>query len=175
MPHVFEPAPSGRAKCRGCGRAIAKAELRFGERFPNPFAEGEMTLWFHVRCAALKRPEPFLEALPEADPRPDGAEALAAEAKLGAEHHRLPRLDGAEIDPSGRAKCRHCREAIAKGEWRFRLVFWEEGRFQPSGFVHATCAEAYFGTAEVIARAAHFTPLGGEDVAALRELGLGGT
>lgn len=174
MPHVFEPAPSGRAKCRGCGKAIAKDELRFGERLPNPFAEGEMTLWFHVRCAALKRPEPFLEALPEADPPPDGAEALAAEAKLGVEHHRLPRLDGAELDPSGRAKCRHCRQAIAKGEWRFRLVFWEEGRFQPSGFVHGACAKEYFGTTEVIARAAHFTPLAGEDVAALRGLGLSG-
>ena len=52
MPHVFEPAPTGRAKCRGCGRAIAKGELRFGERLPNPFAEGEMTLWFHPLCAA---------------------------------------------------------------------------------------------------------------------------
>lgn len=174
MAHVFETAPSGRAKCRGCGRAIAKGELRFGERLPNPFAEGEMTLWFHVRCGALKRPEPFLEALPEADPPVEDADELAAEANLGVEHRRLPRLDGAEIDPSGRAKCRHCREAIEKGSWRLRLVFWEEGRFQPSGFVHATCAEEYFGTTEVIARAEHFTPLSSDDVAALRALGLGG-
>ena len=46
MPHVFEPAPTGRAKCRGCGRPIAQGDLRFGERIPNPFAEGETTLWF---------------------------------------------------------------------------------------------------------------------------------
>jgi Poly(ADP-ribose) polymerase and DNA-Ligase Zn-finger region len=174
MPHVFEPAPSGRAKCRGCGQAIAKGELRFGERLPNPFAEGEMTHWFHVRCAALKRPEPFLEALPAADPAPGNAAALAAEARPGVEHRRLPRLDGAEVAPSGRARCRHCREVIDKGSWRLRLVFWEEGRFQPSGFVHATCAAEYLGTADVLDRIRHFTPLSEEDTTALRALGLGG-
>jgi hypothetical protein len=35
MPHLFEPAPSGRAECRGCGRRIQRGELRFGERLPN--------------------------------------------------------------------------------------------------------------------------------------------
>ena len=61
MPHVLEPASSGRAKCRGCGVAIKKGELRLGERLPNPFAEGEMTHWYHPVCAAYKRPETFLE------------------------------------------------------------------------------------------------------------------
>src|SRR6478736_6926755 len=61
MPHVIEPATSARAKCRGCDQKIDKGELRFGERQPNAFGEGEMTLWFHVPCAAFKRPEPFLE------------------------------------------------------------------------------------------------------------------
>ena len=41
MPHVIEPAPTGRAKCRGCGEKIGAGELRFGESLPNPFAEGE--------------------------------------------------------------------------------------------------------------------------------------
>ena len=40
MPHVIEAAPTGRAKCRGCGRAIARGELRFGERLPNAYGEG---------------------------------------------------------------------------------------------------------------------------------------
>ena len=56
MPHVIETASSGRAKCRGCGEKIAAGELRFGERLPNPFAEGETTHWFHLECAAFKRP-----------------------------------------------------------------------------------------------------------------------
>src|SRR5262245_58246039 len=63
MPHVFEPASSGRAKCRGCGNQIEKGTLRFGERIPNPYAEGETTLWFHPVCAAYKRPEAMLETL----------------------------------------------------------------------------------------------------------------
>ena len=31
MAHVFESAPTGRAKCRGCGQPIGKGEIRFGE------------------------------------------------------------------------------------------------------------------------------------------------
>ena len=65
MAHVMESAKTGRAKCRGCDRRIEKGEIRFGERVPNAFGEGETTLWFHVRCAAYKRPQPFLEALPD--------------------------------------------------------------------------------------------------------------
>jgi hypothetical protein len=60
MPHVIEHATSGRAKCRGCGGRIDKDALRFGENRPNAYGDGEMTLWFHVPCAAYKRQEPFL-------------------------------------------------------------------------------------------------------------------
>jgi hypothetical protein len=158
MAHVVERAPSGRAKCRGCGKPIAKDELRFGERLPNPFAEGEMTLWFHPLCAAMKRPEPLLELLatPTAlDPRREELEALA---RPGIEHRRLPRVDGAQRAPAARARCRACRETIARGEWRIPLVYYEEGRFQPSGYVHATCAREYFGTVALIDRVRHFAP-----------------
>ncbi|MGH7341280.1 MAG: PARP-type zinc finger-containing protein, partial [Candidatus Rokuibacteriota bacterium] len=81
MPHVFETASSGRAKCRGCAQPIAKGDLRFGERLPNPFGEGEMTLWFHPICAAYKRPEPILEALGEAAEKPPESEALERAAR----------------------------------------------------------------------------------------------
>ena len=67
MGHVLEPAASGRAKCRACQRPIAQGELRFGERLPNPYAEGEMTLWFHPACAGFQRPEAVL-ALPSDRP-----------------------------------------------------------------------------------------------------------
>ena len=39
MPHKIEPAPSGRASCRGCKEPIAKGALRFGEETPNPYSE----------------------------------------------------------------------------------------------------------------------------------------
>src|SRR5262245_16440894 len=122
MPHVFEVAPSGRSKCRGCSRTIEKGTLRFGERQPNPFAEGEMTLWFHPNCAAYKRPEPLLEALGETPDVPD-RESFERQARGSLLHRRLPRIDGAELSPTAQAKCRHCRERIERGTWRIRLVF----------------------------------------------------
>ncbi len=167
MAHVFEPAATGRAKCRGCGRAIAKGETRFGERIPNPFAEGEATLWFHPLCAAYKRPEAMLEALDAARAGATGdstgaaapdPEALERAARGNSVQRRLQRIDGAERSPTGQAKCRQCHEPIGKGEWRLRLVFYEEGRFSPSGFVHLRCREPYFETRDVLAPALHFNP-----------------
>ena len=76
MAHVIEPASSARAKCRGCGRPIAKGILRLGERLPNPFGEGEMTLWFHLPCAAFKRPQPFLDAIAELGAADEVAQAI---------------------------------------------------------------------------------------------------
>ena len=166
MPHAIETASSGRAKCRACERKIDKGELRFGERQPNAFGDGEMTLWFHLPCAAYRRPEPFLEAAADA-----GSEDLApliAAARFGLAHRRLPRLTGAERSPTGRARCRYCKELIAKDEWRIGLAFFEEFRFQPGGFVHATCAPAYFETADLVDRIRHFSP--DLDAAALAEL-----
>ena len=52
-------ASSGRAGCRGCKQKIAKGELRFGEAAPNRFSDSdEPTMrWYHLRCAAEKRPK----------------------------------------------------------------------------------------------------------------------
>jgi poly(ADP-ribose) polymerase-like protein len=158
MPHVFEPASSGRSKCRGCGRLLEKGELRFGERIPNPFAEGETTLWFHPLCAAYKRPESMLETLalkPEGVPDPETLERAARGASA---HRRLPRIDGADRAPTSQARCRSCHEPITKGAWRIRLVFYEEGRFSPSGFVHLACRAAYFETGDILDQVLHFSP-----------------
>jgi hypothetical protein len=163
MSHIIEFAASGRAKCRGCDEKIAKGELRFGERLPNAFGEGEATLWFHLTCGAYKRPEPFLEALSGGEigeaisaVTDEDKDRLRTAAGLGIEHRRLPRVAGADRAPTGRAKCRHCRVLIDKGEWRIPLVFFEEYRFEASGFVHAACARDYFGTADLLDRVRHF-------------------
>jgi hypothetical protein len=155
--HVIESASSGRAKCRNCEQPIAKGDLRFGERQPNAFGDGEMTLWFHLTCGAYSRPEPFLEAQGAATPDPQLA-ALAAAAHFGIEHRRVPRLHGAERATSGRAHCRSCRALIGKGEWRLALVFFEEYRFNPGGYIHAQCAREYFETIELVDRIKHFSP-----------------
>jgi hypothetical protein len=171
MPHVFESASSGRAKCRGCGRPIAKAELRFGERLPNPFADGEMTLWFHPLCAAYKRPEAILQALAEAPAGVPDAPTLERVARESSAHRRLPRIDGAERAPSGQAKCRACKQRIERGAWRIRLVFYEEGRFMPGGFVHLDCRKDHFEGHEVLGAMLHFSPdLSDEDRAELTRL-----
>jgi hypothetical protein len=167
--HVIEPAASARAKCRGCGAKIDKGVLRFGEKLENPFAEGEMTHWFHLDCAAFKRPEPLLQTLTARAEPLEGQERLESVARQGLEHRRLPRVNGAERATSGRATCRSCRETIAKGSWRISLVYWEEGRFEPSGFVHARCAGGYFETTDILARVRRFSPgLSDEELGGLR-------
>jgi hypothetical protein len=178
MPHTIEPAASGRAKCRGCDKKIAKDRLRFGERLENPFGEGEMTLWFHVVCGVYKRPEPFLAALDETDADLETVDTPAApghtvdwlrgEAAIGMEHRRLPRLTGAGRAPTGRARCRSCKELIPQDGWRIALVYYEEGFFSPSGFIHARCARDYFeapelAAAAIIRRIRHFSPALADD------------
>jgi hypothetical protein len=150
MPDLVAPSPSARAKCRGCGRPIEKGELRFGEADQNPFGEGETHRWFHLRCAALKRPErfgPMLESTPDVPNR----EALEGYVKSSLEHPRLVRILRGERAPSGRAHCRHCRELVEKGALRVALEIWEDGRFNPMGSIHATCAPSYFGVREGLA------------------------
>ena len=161
MAHVIEPASSSRAKCRSCDQPIAKGELRFGERQPNAFGEGEMTLWFHLPCAAYSRPEPFLETQAAA-PTDADLGALVAAARFGIDHRRVPRLHGAERATSGRAHCRSCRELIDKGDWRLPLVFFEEYRFNPGGYIHARCTREYFETTDLLDRIRHFSPELGE-------------
>ena len=159
MSHVLEAASSGRAKCRACGQAIGKGEVRFGERTPNPFGEGEMTLWFHPNCAALAHPEPLLELLETADDLSllDDVASLEVLAQSTQQHRRLRRIAGGQRSPTGRAKCRHCHEPIEKDSWRVALGFFEDGRMQPGGFIHDTCSEGYFGIADILDRVRHFS------------------
>lgn len=161
MPHVIERATTGRAKCRGCGSAIAKDFVRVGDAVPNLFADkegAEAMHWYHPLCAAYRRPESFLQALEGSDVELPDREALVALAAEGVAHHRLPRLDRAERAPTARAACRACRVAIPKDAWRIALLFWQDGRFAPAGFVHATCAATYFETADLLDRVRYFTP-----------------
>ena len=158
MAHLLEPAASGRAKCRGCGRPIQRGELRFGERIANPFAEGETTLWFHPACAAYKRPEALLAFLVETKEDVPEREMLERIAGASSSFRRLPRIDGAERAPSAQAKCRACRQPIDRGTWRIRLVFYEEGRFTAGGFVHLDCRASYFERADLLDHVLRFSP-----------------
>jgi hypothetical protein len=157
MPDVIEPAKSGRANCRGCGRRIASGQLRFGESLLNPYAEGETWCWYHPVCAACMRPEKFGPALEAYNqPVPD-IEWLRYAVSVGLSYPRLQRLAHAERAPSGSAHCRQCRELMSKGSWRLALRISEEGRMQPVGTIHAECAKAYFGTTDILDRVARLS------------------
>src|SRR5579872_2174311 len=169
VPHLLSPATSGRSVCRACGRRIGRGELRFGECLPNPFGEGEMTLWFHPACAAFRRPEPFLQALGATREAVPDREALERAARASLAQRRIPRIDGAERSPSGQARCRSCRNTIARGSWRIRLVLDEGGRFSSGGYVHLDCCGAYFESSDVLQPILHFSR--GLDEADREELG----
>jgi hypothetical protein len=117
-----------------------------------------MTLWFHPLCAAYKRPQPLLEALIQAAEAVPDRESLERAAHWSITHRRVPRVDGAERAPSGQATCRSCRALIERGSWRIRIVFYEEGRFSPGGYIHLTCRQVYFETAEVLDQVLRFSP-----------------
>jgi hypothetical protein len=168
---VIEAASSGRAKCRGCARAIAKGAFRFGESLPNPYAEGEALYWFHVDCAALMRPEKFLASLDANPGFTENRDWLVRAAHESVEFRRLPRLFRAERASSGRAKCRDCHEPIANGSFRLVLQWFEDGRMSPMGYLHTACAANYFGTSDVLDRVVKLTPeLGGADKDELAQL-----
>ena len=140
---------------------IGKGELRLGEAVANPYAdtEGAETLhWYHPACSAFKRPDVFLQVVAESVAPVENREALSAAAALGVSHHRVARVDRAERAASGRAACRACKTPIEKGAWRLALVFYEDGRFSPSGYIHLGCAAAYLETTDIMDRLRHFTP-----------------
>ncbi len=231
MPHRLEAAPSGRAKCRACQRAIAKGDLRFAEVVPNPVAEGLTNHFYHPTCAAQRRPEAFLQLLapPEPEtPEPETSEpetpqagapgpgppsgppgsaapshgersvsprpasspesgggagaatsaerlppeilALFEQARLAVEHRRLPRLGVITLAPSGRARCRHCGEVMAKGDLRMAVQPIDEGRLQAWGFLHLGCVVAYAGVQPGAERALRYSKLDPEQTARVREV-----
>jgi hypothetical protein len=127
-----------------------------------------MTHWFHLTCAAYRRPEPLLETLAAATDALADADQLKQQAQLGVTHRRLPRVSTAGRASSGRAACRACKEAIAKDSWRIALVFYDDGRFAPSGFIHAGCTGSYIETTDILDRVKHFSPVApGADLDAL--------
>jgi hypothetical protein len=172
MPDRIETASSGRARCRACRRPIAKGQERFAEAVPNPVAEGESQHYYHLECAAERRPKPFSGLLASLDPpRPELA-PLGAAAALALEHQRLERLGVLERAKSARANCRECHSPIEKGAWRVALQPIEEGRLGAWGFVHLSCAGAYVGfkpSLERLTRYSDLEPADRDEIARLLE------
>jgi hypothetical protein len=146
MGDVLEKALSGRARCRGCKKKLEKDVLRFGEAVPNTFGDGESTHWFCLYCGAEKRAEKFQPLLLASELELPDRDGLNEAARLGIEHPKLAEIAHAERSPTGRARCRQCREMIEKDALRLALERSDDGMVSSSGFVHVSCAAAFFGT-----------------------------
>jgi hypothetical protein len=144
MAHKIEPAPSGRAACRGCKATIAKGTLRFGEEFQNPYSEegGLAYRYWHLPCAAEKLANELAATLAGYTGPVDDREALDARIR---EHWR-PEMPYAERASSGRARCRACDVTIKKGEMRvaFERVYDSPmGPTKGAAYAHVGCLTRY--------------------------------
>ena len=152
-PYVIEGARSSRSKCKTCRRKIDKGTLRIGILIEGPYGTGYM--WHHLTCAARRRLEDVEKAYeqeawnaakepPSKLPELDKLRALREKTLQRKEERKaIPYI---EVDPSGRAKCKHCDEPIPKDSLRVVLgrevEFGNQVRVGPIN-VHAACvAEA---------------------------------
>jgi len=144
MPHRIEPAPSGRAGCRGCKAPIAKGELRFAEEFQSPYSEDGAPAfrYWHLRCAAEKLANEVSTALAAYDAPVEDRGAIEATIAV----HLRPEMPYAERAGTGRARCRACDVTIKKGELRvaFERVFDSPmGPQKGAAYAHVKCVPAY--------------------------------
>jgi poly [ADP-ribose] polymerase len=142
--HKIEPAPTGRAACRGCKQSIAKGELRFAEEFQSPYAGegGPSFRYWHVTCAARKLANEVGAALKSYDGPVDDRDSMEA---LVREHVR-PEIPYAEHAANGRARCRACDAAIKKGEMRIAFERVYESPMGPqkgAAYAHPKCLSRY--------------------------------
>lgn len=137
---IIEYARSGRAKCKGCRKAIKKDDLRLGVMVEGPFGQGHM--WYHLECSAghimekleeAYETEAWKEAKSPPDPKDlpslDFLRTLAdkAEEQRAEKAKNKKVIPYAEIAPSNRSKCKQSGEPIPKGA--VRIVLGKEAQF----------------------------------------------
>ena len=141
---MIEAAKTGRSKCRACRQAIEKGALRFGEEQPSAFAEGMQWVWYHLACAAKKRPAAVRTALAAFTGEvPDRSALEAALVEADQVATTLPYVERA---PTGRSKCLQCGQPIDKGALRVATEREVEPGGMPRsnvGYLHPRCAPAF--------------------------------
>jgi Poly(ADP-ribose) polymerase and DNA-Ligase Zn-finger region len=148
-PYVIEGARSSRSKCKTCRKKIDKDVLRLGVLIEGPYGVGY--LWHHLTCGAKRRLDDVeeayaAEAWKEAKEPPKDVPSIEElrEMHKEAEEKResRQRIPYAELDPSGRAKCKHCGELLQKGSLRVvlgrEIEFGNQYRTMPIQ-VHPAC------------------------------------
>jgi hypothetical protein len=108
-------------------------------------------LWHHLNCAAKRRLDDVeaayeRKAWNDAKEPPEDVPSIEELRKLNEEaeekREQRKKIPYAEIDPSGRAKCKHCGEAMEKGSLRVvlgrEIEFGSQYRTMPI-HVHVGC------------------------------------
>ena len=141
MPDSIERATSNRSRCKTCGVAIEKGELRFGAMYMQGYED--LYQWHHLACARAKFTERFDATAATVQLPPDALPPPPDE--------KLAPLVAIERSPSSRAKCHHCGVAIAEGALRIVIerpadpeateaIGFEVKR---KGYIHFACAAAF--------------------------------
>jgi poly [ADP-ribose] polymerase len=142
MAETIETSKTGRARCRACRQPIAKGTLRFGEEQESAFAEGMQWAWYHLACAARRKPVQVKTALAAFEGEVPDREAL--EASMAEADETASVYPYAERAPTARSRCLHCREPIEKGALRVATERELEAMGRPgTGYLHPRCAGEY--------------------------------
>ena len=155
MTEVIEVAKTGRARCRTCRQTIDKGALRFGEEQPSAFSDEMQMAWHHLACAARKRPVQVREALSRFEGEVPGREEI--EKLLSSADETAVAYPYAERAPTGRSKCLHCGNPIAKDALRVAVEREVEvgGMTRAgAGYLHPGCARPFTGTEDLAERLA---------------------
>jgi hypothetical protein len=136
----IEEARSARSRCRACGVAIEKGELRFGEVI---VAGHDLMHWYHLACAQAHTPGRLAPVL--------AASTLAAAALPPPPDAALGRLVVVER-AKRRTRCHACAHPIAAASLRVAVRLDPElanPEFARKGFIHLACARAFADGADV--------------------------
>jgi poly [ADP-ribose] polymerase len=145
VPSRIELSPSARAKCRTCKQPIAKDDLRFAEAVSSAYDDDESLIYYHLACAASKRPAQFGPVLAKYKKSVPDRAALETTMQTSGTTNRLESIQFADRAPTGRATCQHCRELIPKDSLRIAFKLDADPFTPGTGFIHAACGRAFAG------------------------------
>ena len=102
--------------------------------------------WFHLACAAEKRPEKLHAALEKsAEEIPERSE-LERTIEAGLKNPKLVLVKYAERSPTGRASCQECHEKIEKGALRVAIEREADvAAMATTSYLHLGCAPTHLG------------------------------
>ena len=170
MAETIEAAKTGRARCGACRQPIEKGALRFGEERPSAFGEGMQWFWYHLPCAARKKPAQVKSALAAFGGEVPGRAEL--EATIAEADQAASRFPYAEHAPTGRSSCLQCHAPIEKGTLRVAIEREVGMGRTGASYLHPRCAGQHLKPEELAAVAPNSRGLGAAEVEELqRQLG----